>query len=103
MKQKKIVIYYNEREVKKENGTRTEKDKKEFTLQHPGLGWYLDTMDQAKIKGEGVVTNSRYAWEQYLENVVVDPKMEISDFDKIDGGFDLAVKLMAECESFLTA
>ena len=103
MKQKKIKLEYNKRQVTTEKGgTRNEVDVKEFTLQNPGAAWYLEMTDRAKIEGQGLIISQKFAYEQYLEHVVVDPKMNLSDFDNISGGLELLNLLIGECESFLT-
>ena len=44
--------------------------------------------------------------DDYLEHVVVDPKVTIEDFEDEEqkrGGFKALLELITECETFLTA
>jgi len=69
---------------------------KEFILQHPGARWYLNLQDRCKNRS-GVLLTEKYT-EELLENVVVDPKMKLDDFDE---DIDTVEQLVVEVERFL--
>ena len=77
---------------------------KEFTLQHPGIRWYHEVMDECRGINESgaVVLKNTKIMDKYLEHVIVEPKMTIEDFDNIDNGIAIFSDLMNECERFLT-
>lgn len=68
---------------------------KEYVLQHPGVKWYLECTDRCKNRN-GVMLTAKYT-EEMLENVVVDPKVTLDDFED-----DVAAveQLLAEIEKF---
>lgn len=69
---------------------------KKYTLQHPGARWYLGLTDRCKNK-HGVLQTEKYT-EEILENVVVDPKVSMDDFDDALGEM---MELVGKAESFL--
>lgn len=69
---------------------------KEFVLQHPGARWYLGANDRCR-NNAGVLQMEAY-YQELLENVVVDPKVSIEDFDDDFGTLE---KLMSAVERFL--
>lgn len=71
----------------------------EYTLQHPGIGWYLDTTSNATTANG--IPHQGMLYRAYLEHVVVDPKKNIEDFDNMEDGFSHLQKLVGECERFL--
>lgn len=75
-----------------------------YVLQHPGLRWYLETVD--KNSPPGTTTPKQFLMlEAYLKTVVVDPKVEIEDFEDPEqdrGGLVGVMTLAYECERFLT-
>jgi len=77
---------------------------KEYTLQHPGIGFVMDLVDECKVTNEnGVeIVKSSKLYKKYLEFVVVNPKMALEDFEKIDNGFKILQELIEECTRFLT-
>lgn len=78
---------------------------KKYTLQSPGYRWYMETVD--KNTSPGKVTPKQIAMiDDYLEHVVVDPKVTVEDFEDAEkglGGFAALKKLISECETFLTS
>lgn len=69
---------------------------KEFTLQHPGVRWYVKTTDVCK-NHLGVLQNEKYI-DAIFENVVVDPVVKMDDFDD---DYETMNKLVLEVERFL--
>lgn len=67
----------------------------DYTLQHPGVRWYLQNTDRHKTRGGNM--NSEAYIGSLLENVVIEPKVKIDDFESLG---DLE-KLVSEIESFL--
>lgn len=69
---------------------------KEFMLQHPGARWYIGLQDRCKNRA-GVLLTEKYT-EEILDNVLVDPKMKIDDFEE---DIDTVERLVVEVERFL--
>jgi len=80
-------------------------NKKEYTLQSPGYRWYMETVDKNTPRGKSVPKQIKMI-DDYLEHVVVDPKVTVEDFENEEkelGGFEALMTLINECETFLTA
>ena len=78
---------------------------KEYTLQSPGYRWYLETVENNTPRGKASPSQVNMI-DDYLEHVVVDPDVTIEDFEDEEqkrGGFKALMKLITECETFLTA
>lgn len=69
---------------------------KEYTLQYPGIRWYIKHADQAKDL-QGNLSNEKYI-DGLLENVVIE-NITMDDFNSIGELRDL----VQEIESFLGA
>lgn len=69
---------------------------KDYTLQHPGIRWYIKHADQAKDV-QGNLSNEKYI-DGLLENVVIQ-NVAMEDFESIADLRDL----VQEIESFLGA
>ena len=75
----------------------------EFTFQKPSLAWLLDMKDSCKEYNDAgieIISNSKF-YQKILDNVVVNPKMSIDDFDKMENGLKTLNEVIDECERFL--
>lgn len=74
----------------------------EYTIQKQSYRWYMETGEKHMLHN-GRPSQIRL-WDEYLEHVVVDPKVTVEDFYEKEelGGFKALQKLMSECETFLT-
>jgi len=84
---------------------KVEVNNKEYKLQNPGYRWYLETVEKNTKNGK-IAPSQIDMIDDYLEHVVVDPKVSIEDFEDEDqgrGGFKALMQLISECETFLTA
>lgn len=71
--------------------------KTEYTLQHPGARWYFECIDRNKGRN-GHLQIASYTAE-LLENVVIEPRVTMDDFDDNLGEL---MELTNKVESFLT-
>lgn len=55
----------------------------EYTLQRPGLAWYHE--NNAKCAMPSGIPHQRKITKSYLEHVIVNPRVEIKDFDDLKG------------------
>lgn len=67
----------------------------EYHLQHPGARWVLRLQTRAKYQGEPDLEKMA---QEYLENVVVQPKVTLDDFDE---DFETLEELVTAINSFL--
>ncbi|MBM7623648.1 hypothetical protein [Sporohalobacter salinus] len=76
-----------------------------FTLQHPGVRWYINLTDRCRSNQFGVLLKEKYN-DELLSHVVVKPD-DIKSLDSFgpDGNYDTDTlgKLIEETESFLNS
>jgi hypothetical protein len=87
------------------NNKKVKVNGKEYKLQSPGYRWYLKTVEDNTPPGKPNPSQVQMI-DDYLEHVVVDPKVTIEDFEDEEqksGGFKALLELITECETFLTA
>jgi len=75
----------------------------EYTLQRPGLGWYHDNNAECAMKNG--YPHQRQISKSYLEHVVVNPKVEIKEFDNLKGtkkNVDILIDTVDDEEVFET-
>ena len=67
-----------------------------YTLQNPGVRWILRHVDNCTSK-DGIMLKEKYI-DGLLENVIVDPRVKMEDFDDNILAFN---NLVTETETFL--
>ncbi len=68
----------------------------EYTLQHPGALWFLDVTDMNRMQ-TGFIRRKDY-YKELLDNVVVQPKLSIDDFEEDLKGL---MEVVGKVETFL--
>lgn len=77
--------------VKAPHQSKVTVDGVEYTLQHPGARWYIKLTDRSNGKNEVLA-------DELLENVVVNPRVTIEDFDD---NIEALEELLEKAHTFL--